>query len=122
MNRNEPESGYVDEDDFIAGNIPEIESRNVGAKVLRPGQDVDKGDRVRLMWPPMRICVIEYMGNDRWPVVSSEGTRLEPGDTFYCTLIVSGEPLYLDRLEHGDSRPGTYVCGRRSGVKFVIEE
>lgn len=108
--------GWQDYVDFTDGNSPEIESGNVGANVISAERDMQMGERVRLMWPPSRVCEIEYLGERRWRVVDSEGTRLSPGDTFSCALIVSGEPLYLDRLVHGDARPGTYVCGRTSGV------
>ena len=110
--------GWCDYEDFLKGNAPDIESGNVGTNVISADKNVKRGDRVRLMWPPSRICVIEYLGERKWKVVASEGTRLAPGDTFRCALIVSGEPLYLDNLVHGDDRPGVYVCGRKSGVTF----
>ena len=78
-----------------------------------------RGERIRLMWPPSRVCEIEYLGERRLRVVASEVTRLSPGDTFSCALIVSGELLYLDNLVHGTDRPGAYVCGRRSSVTFL---
>ena len=111
--------GWQDYGDFTAGNTPEIESGNVGAITIIADRDVKRGDRIRLMWPPSRICEIEYLGERKWRVVASEGTRLSPGDTFSCALMVAGEPLYLDNLVHGDDRPGVYVCGRKSGVTIL---
>lgn len=111
--------GWRDYGDFIQGNSPEIESGNVGAGIISAERDMKRGERIRLMWPPSRVCEIEYLGERRWRVVASEGTRLSPGDTFSCALIVPGEPLYLDRLVHGDDRPGAYVCGRKSGVSVA---
>lgn len=111
--------GWRDFEDFTKGNAPEIESGNVGTNVISAGKDVKTGDRIRLMWPPSRVCEIEYLGDRKWRVVASQGTKLSPGDTFNCALIVSGEPLYLDNLVHGDDRPGVYVCGRKSGVTFL---
>ena len=110
--------GWRDYEDFLKGNVPDIESGNVGTNVIRADKDICKGGRIRLMWAPSRVCEIEYLGELKWRVVSSQGTRLSPGDTFSCALIVSGEPLYLDNLMHGDDRPGVYVCGRKSGVTF----
>ena len=110
--------GWHDFEDFTKGYAQEIESGNVGTNVISADKDICKGDRVRLMWPPSRVCEIEYIGERKWRVGSSEGTRLSPGDTFSCAMIVSGEPLYLDNLVHSDDRPGVYVCGRRSGVTF----
>lgn len=112
--------GWRNYDDFVAGNIPEIESGYVGSRVLNVERDVVPGELVRLMWRPSRICVIRYLGDRKWMVVRSEGTRLAPGDTFVCPMIVAGEPLYLDNVRHAGSRPGVYVCGRRNGVGFIL--
>lgn len=110
--------GWRDFADFEGGNHPEIESGNVGGKVIHAGKDIGVGERLRLLWAPKRVCDIEYKGNMCWKVVGSEGTRLKVGDTFSCPVIVSGEPLYLDNLIHEGSRPGVYVCGRKSGIAF----
>lgn len=112
--------GWRDYSDFESGNRPEIESGNVGNSVIRSGEDITRGGRVRLFWSPARVCDIEYLGATEWKVVRSEGTRLKPDDRFSCPLIVSGEPLYLDRLVHEGNPPGVYVCGRKSGVRFTI--
>lgn len=106
-------------EDFVAGNVPGIESGFVGAKVLNAEKDLVRGDIVRLLWAPARICDIKYLGKGEWIVVNSEGTRLSPGDTFCCHTIIAGEPLYLDHVVHEGSRPGIYVCGRRNGVGFI---
>lgn len=110
--------GWHDFNDFAAGNIPDIESGNIGSSSIRAGENISRGERVTLFWPPSRMCLIEYLGDLEWKVVEAEGTRLRPGDTFRCALIVSGEPLYLDNLIHEGSRPGVYVCGRKSGITF----
>ncbi len=111
--------GWHDYADFAKGDKPEIESGSVGANVISVVKDMKPGERVKLMWQPSRVCIVEYLGDLRWRVVESEGTRLTAGDTFNCALIVAGEALYLDNLVHGDARPGVYVCGRKSGVSFL---
>lgn len=105
---------------FLSGDNPEIESGTVGTRVVRADSGLMRGTRVRLMWPPSRVCVIEYLGNRKWCVISSEGTRLKPGDKFSCAMIVDGEPLYIDNLEKQGANVGVYVCGRRSGVTFRV--
>lgn len=114
--------GWRDFNDFANGNIPEIESGNIGSASIRTGENICRGERVRLFWAPSRMCLIEYLGDIDWKVVEAEGTRLRPGDTFRCALIVSGEPLYLDNLIHEGSRPGVYVCGRKNGITFQMVE
>ncbi|MDE6581627.1 MAG: hypothetical protein K2K47_03770 [Duncaniella sp.] len=114
--------GWRDFDDFTAGNFPEIESGNIGSAVIRAGKNISRGERVRLFWPPSRMCLVEYTGDFDWKVIESEGTRLNPGDRFNCALIVSGEPLYLDNLIKDNNRVGLYVCGSKSGITFKMEE
>lgn len=114
--------GWTDYDHFLTGNSPEIESGTVGTAVVRTDGGLACGTRVRLMWPPSRVCVIEYIGEGKWCVVSSVGTRLSQGDRFSCTMIVEGEPLYIDNLETKGTRCGVYVCGRRTGVSFRMEK
>ncbi len=114
--------GWTDFDTFGSGERSDIESGNLGASTIRADRDITPGDRLRLMWAPDRVCVIEYDGDLRWHVTASEGTRLAPGDSFRCGLIVNGEPLYLDDLKHEGQKPGVYVCGRRSGVTFIRED
>ena len=56
-------------------------------------------------------CEIKYLGDNRWKVIYSEGTRIAVGDTFNCSVIMSGEPLYVDNLVHDGKASGVYVCG-----------
>ena len=110
--------GWQDYEKFLSGITPEIESGNVGSKVIRAGDNISRGQRLKLFWPPSRICIIEYLKDQDWKVITSEGTRLKPDDTFRCPLIISGEPLYLDNLVQKGSPAGIYVCGSKSGVTF----
>ena len=84
------------------------------------GDAVAVGERVRLVWAPDRECVAVYRGDLRWEVESAENTRLRPGDTFSCGLIIAGEPLYLDDLRQPGRRPTAYVCGQIAGVRFEL--
>ena len=77
-----------------------------------------RGDRLRLTWHPGRVCDVEYNGSQHFRVIHAEKTRLQVGDTFLCGIIIEGEPLYLDQLQHGDDPSTTYICGRIGGVRF----
>lgn len=96
----------------------EQQSDPIMSRRLSVTQELVKGDRVRLSWLPGRICDIECLGGINFQVVASENTRLHPGDTFQCSLIVEGEPLYLDHLIQQEKPPIAYVCGKKNGVGF----
>lgn len=113
--------GWNSYDEFLRGEKPEIESGFVNVKVLNAESDLKKGNVLRLMWHPSRVCDIRYLGDSVWEVVHSEGTRLVAGDMFKCSVIMSGEPLYLDSVMHAGEEKGVYVCGRRNGVHFTIK-
>ncbi|MDE6238862.1 MAG: hypothetical protein K2M54_02620 [Muribaculaceae bacterium] len=107
--------------EFLNGENPKIESGFADVKVLNAERDLREGDVVRLIWHPSRVCEIKYLGDNRWKVIYSEGTRIAVGDTFNCSVIMSGEPLYVDNLVHDGKASGVYVCGRRNGVHFTIQ-
>lgn len=112
-------SSWSNFDDFVKGDRPEIESGFVDAKVLNADIDVRRGEVVRLMWQPNRMIEAKYLGGGRWEVIRAEGTRLAEGDQFNCSMIMSGEPLYLGNVVHNGVERGVYVCGRRHGVTFA---
>lgn len=112
--------GWINYEAFCSGCVPEIESGYVGVKVLNVLRDLEKGDVLTLRWHPARICEIIYQGYGQWVVGRSQGTRLVEGDTFRCTMLMSGEPLYLEDVVHKGVPSGIYVCGRRNGVRFSV--
>lgn len=114
--------GYDDWHDYChrADSEKEIESNPVISRKLNVGSMLEPGDTVRLFWHPDRRCEAEYTGNLTFKVKSAENTRIQPGDTFECALIIAGEPLYIDNLTMGGRMPVAYVCGRKSGVRFEV--
>ena len=96
----------------------EQQSAPILSRKLSVTEELHKGDRLRLTWHSGRVCDVEYMGNLNFCVLASEKTRLGPGDTFQCSLVVEGEPLYLDHLIQQGQPPVAYVCGKKNGVGF----
>ena len=84
--------------------------------------DLIVGDRLRLAWAPDRVCVVRYLGGLRFEVEQSQATRLQPGDTFECGLLIDGEPLYLDNLCQPGRAPSAYVCGQVAGIRYELLE
>ncbi|MBR7023183.1 MAG: hypothetical protein IKI09_06915 [Bacteroidales bacterium] len=112
--------GYRDWEEFHQNAIlpEEQQSDPVYSRRLSVVEELQPGDRLRLTWLPGRVCDIEYLGGLDFRVVASEKTRLRPGDTFQCSLVVEGEPLYLDHLVQEGRTPIAYVCGKKNGVEF----
>lgn len=112
--------GYRDWEDYCVRSLAcsEQQSSPVMSRRLSVAAELQAGDVVRLLWQPDRVCEAEYLGELLFRVVDSANTRLQAGDTFECSLIVEGEPLYIDNLHQGSQPPVAYVCGKRSGVRF----
>ncbi len=89
---------------------------------LSVNSELRLGDRLRLSWQPGRVCDVEYLDNLLFRVIASKNTRLQSGDTFQCSLIIEGKPLFLDNLQQANSIPTAapiaYVCGKKTGVHF----
>ena len=112
--------GYQDWDGYCQNSLlpKEQQSSPIMSRRLSVANELNKGERLRLTWQPDRVCDIEYLGDLTFKVIASENTRLQPGNTFECSLIVEGEPLYLDNLIQGQKLPTAYVCGKKAGVLF----
>lgn len=114
--------GYDDWQDFCQreGHRYENESYPVMARRISVLEDLNKGDRILLTWQPDRECLIEHQGDNRFQVISSANTRLKAGNTFCCSLIIEGEPLYIDHLQQQEGKPTAYICGKKAGIRFQL--
>lgn len=112
--------GYPDWDGYCQQALlpKDKQSNPVMSRRLSVAKMLNRGEMLRLTWQPDRVCDILYLGNLQFRVTASEHTRLKEGDTFECSLIIEGEPLYLDNLIQGNQPAVAYVCGKKSGVWF----
>lgn len=98
----ERQSGFVSENNFL-----DSESLNFG-------------DRIAVTWLPDRRIVIEYQGAEVFRVISAEHTQLLKDDVFSCAHFVQGQPLLCRSLIRIGFATSNYVCGRHSGIKFLV--
>ena len=114
--------GYRDWEDYRANR--EKEDNAPSAIVLNDkitvSTDLEAGDRIKLTWSPHRVCEVVYHGDNEFEVLSSQNTGIKAGDWFCCSLIVSGEPLWLSNLRQYGKAPVAYVCGKQGGVQFEL--
>ena len=120
--------GYRDYEHFAVAHDT-LEDGTPSAPVhgftLRPSVDLDINDRVMLTWQPGRVCVIRYLGNEQFVVERTERTRLQPGNTFNCGIIIEGEQLYLHNLITEGRKPPVALYSLRqlrTNVLFIRED
>lgn len=96
-----------------------IESELVpGAGGIR-AEGLTIGTLVRIAWMPDRECTLCYLGNNRFQAVETSNSTLQPGDTFSCSTLIPGRPLYVDNLHHGGKTFEQYAMGTAHGLTRV---
>ena len=99
--------------------VEEIDKDNGSDKVLSPhidAKELNTGDRVKVSWRPDRRCIFRYLGDQQFEVEAAENSKLKVGNTFYCSLFILGEPLYISRLVQGKNPPTDFVVGNKDGL------
>lgn len=75
------------------------------------------GTRIRLGWPPDRLCTVRYLGDNRFIAEETENSTMQPGDTFSCLQFQKGRELHLDDFRKADpSERYRYVVGLNTGL------
>ena len=113
-------AGYINYSVFCEHLDTDIESDFLPNDSLQTSS-LQKGSFVEIMWQPDRRVTVQYEGLDMFKVVESVNSKLSVGDTFFLTMIIDGEPLYLRCLVHNGASPTNYVCGRLGGVKYKLK-
>lgn len=115
-------AGWRSWNDFCESpKISDIESGPVGQPHIDVRRQLRAGDTVVLTWTPGRVCRIRCLGDNRFEVVEAQGTRLTAGDRFLVDNIIADAPLYLNHLIREEKDLGTYVCGSKTGIRFIVE-
>ncbi len=114
--------GYSSFSHFMSSPSDSDEAASAPAlgATIHPSTQMEEHERLMITWQPGRKCIIRHLGSGQFVVESSENTRLLPGNTFCCELIIDGEPMYIDNLVQTGRKPTGYVCGKRNGVHFLL--
>lgn len=118
--------GHADWNGFCehaSAGSPQSEERQSGfvsKNNFLDSESLNFGDRIAVTWLPDRRIVIEYQGVEVFRVISAEHTQLLKGDVFSCAHFVQGQPLLCRSLIRVGFATSNYVCGKRSGIKFLV--
>ena len=79
--------------------------------------DLEVGSRIRIGWPPDRICVIRYLGDNRFVAEQTLNSTMQAGDTFSCLQFQKGRQLQMDNFcKNGSSEMQRYIVGINTGL------
>ena len=107
--------GFDNWDDFIN----EIHKNSDSDPVTSPhinAKSLNVGDRIFVSWKPDRRCTFRYLGDLKFIVETAENSKLKVGDTFFASLFIIGEPLYISDLTQGNNPPLAFVVGNKDGL------
>lgn len=82
--------------------------------------DLSVDSCLRIGWPPDRVCVVRYLGNNRFIAEETLNSTMQPGDTFSCIQFQKGRQLHLDEFcRSGSSERQRYVVGINTGLTML---
>ena len=108
--------GYRDYESFKTDNLPADVQSDITLCDKVSCEDLAIGDLLELSWLPNRVCRVEHLGGGNFRIVETRNTKLSVGDTFFCSLMLSHEPLFVDKLMHEGKGPFVYVTGKKDGI------
>lgn len=81
------------------------------------------GALVKIGWLPDRICIVEYMGNNRFTAKECHNSKMQPGDSFSALQFTLGRELVMsDFCRANTDVRQSYVVGQRSGLTHLSKE
>lgn len=102
------ESGIIDSDMFEGDSIK--------------SEDLQPGTTLKIGWLPDRLCIIEYLGHNRFMALDCENSTMQPGDTFSCLEFRLNHPVMMaEYVQSGcnDKKPKLYIAGKLHGLKTL---
>ena len=112
--------GYHGWDDFCTNSEQDVPESELFIDKAICSADLNIGDKLRIGWPPDRICTISYLGDNNFVAVETVNSTMQPGDTFSCIQIQMGRPLHLDNFRKaGSSEKLRYVVGINTGLTLL---
>ncbi len=99
-------------------NQPDFESSFFSAKVVDVA-NLAPGDKVQICWNPNRLVTLEYLGDFRFRVISSENSHLMAKDEFTATSFMQDYPLYIATIMRNGEATPSYIAGSNSGLTSI---
>jgi hypothetical protein len=89
-----------------------IESEVFNLEVIST-EDLKVGDKIRIGWMPNRLCIISYLGENRFIAEECENSKMKKGDTFICHQFILGKELVMSDFRQESK---IYVVGKEHGI------
>lgn len=84
--------------------------------------DLAEGTMVTIGWNPNRVVTLKCLGESTFEVLSSENSKLLPGDRFEVLHLMKGYPLLIPRILRGGTFTPAYIAGFDDGLTLLRVE
>lgn len=81
--------------------------------------DLEAGERVQITYQPNRRLVLSYLGENKYRVDESQGSKLLGGDIVMIAGFYVGFELLVSDVERGGCHLGAYQAAKQGGLTSV---
>ena len=113
---------YADFKSFRQAISARDDSGYVTKRACVTSDELEKDDELVLGWAPDRVVRLRYLGEDRFEVLSSEHSKLRPGDVFMQSCFLKGWPLYVPCIWRGGEATPPFVAGKAHGLTLLEKQ
>ena len=84
-------------------------------------KDLKPGNRIKLGWMPDRVCIVKYLGDNRFLAEECQNSTMKEGDRFSCLEFRINHPAVMTDFESadGEMKGRTYMAGIKEGLTLL---
>lgn len=82
-------------------------------------EELTEGDQIQITYQPDRMLRLSYMGNNKYLVNESRGSKLLKGDQLLITAFYVGFDLVVSDVERAGEHLGSYVAAKQGGISTI---
>lgn len=81
--------------------------------------DLEIGEQIQITYQPNRLLVLTYIGENKYVVNESRGSKLLKGDKLIIAGFYIGFELLVSDVERGGCHLGSYQAAKQGGLTSV---
>lgn len=81
--------------------------------------DLETGERIRISYHPNRMLLLRCIGENKYEVIESQGSKLLTGDKLIISGFYVGFELLVSDVERGGIHLGSYQAAKQGGLTDV---
>ena len=82
--------------------------------------DLNVGARLKLGWLPDRICIIRYLGDNRFIAEETLNATIQPGDTFSCMQFQKGLSVCMDNFIRACDASAAAGASSHESLRYIV--